>query len=70
MQVNSDTDSSTSWLNVDTPDDRYKNPITSLKRLIEEENIKADVFISCGDMCDKVSFSGQKAAWNYIHDVA
>lgn len=52
------------------PEDKYENPFTSLKELIEKERLEADLLICCGDMADRADSGSLEYAWKEIHLIA
>ncbi|MDD3596612.1 metallophosphoesterase [Sulfuricurvum sp.] len=52
------------------PEDKYENPFTSLKELINKEQLDADLLICCGDMADRAEPGSLEYAWKEIHLIA
>lgn len=52
------------------PEDKYENPFTSLKELINKEQLDADILICCGDMADRAEPGSLEYAWKEIHLIA
>lgn len=52
------------------PEDKYENPFTSLKELINTEQLEADLLICCGDMADRADSGSLEYAWKEIHLIA
>ncbi len=46
-----------------------KNPVSSLCRLVDEENLKADALVCCGDMGNIADAGGIRYAWKQIHKI-
>jgi 3',5'-cyclic AMP phosphodiesterase CpdA len=57
-----------SYISTNSPDQpENQHPISSLRRLIRDEQLKADYLVCCGDMGDKASAAGIKYCWDKLH---
>src|SRR4051794_38901144 len=67
---NSTTGGEPSNLRVGDPQDQVGlNPIAGLRRLIEEENLTADVLLCPGDLGDRAERAGIQYAWRAVTDL-
>lgn len=57
-----------SWIVFDDAD--HDAPFSELSKLIQNDNLTADILICCGDISDKAGKQGQRFAWNMIHSIA
>jgi hypothetical protein len=66
----SDSDPSPSHLRITAPDNEPgKHPIRGLLKLIQEQSLTADLFLSPGDLGNKAEPAGIQYAWKAIHEL-
>jgi hypothetical protein len=70
FEKTNDSDTFPSHLRITAPENEPgKHPIVGLLRMIEDQNLKADLFLSPGDLGDKANPSGILYAWRAIHQI-
>jgi UDP-2,3-diacylglucosamine pyrophosphatase LpxH len=64
------TQTSISYLLSDLPKKPInKHPVESIKKVIKEEGITADLLLCPGDIADKVSKQGMISGWQFLQDI-
>ncbi len=59
-----------SLLHLPAPADSLRTPVNGLHRLIDENEIRADVLLCCGDLTNRSSAEGFQLGWKELEDLA